>query len=192
MEKTLLERLKDVKHDYDIVHVCFFNDGSTRQEEKYFAERINRSNTKDQYNAIEEVLYKATSGYARNFDFNDIEIHLLIGLIFHKSDITEDNSIKPGAQPIPDMVRYYTGSVKSYLDDKQTNTVDYEQYGVGRQGYVNFNQLVALMKSSELTYNGPESFEEFKERILRGEVFDISLSADLRQPEDTRRTFVKK
>ena len=153
---------------------------------------MNKSDTKEQYKAIEDVFCKAAQSYAGYYDFNDIDLHLSIGIIYNKSNITDDNTIKPGAEPIPEIVRYYTGSVKSYLDDVQTNKMDYESYGVGRQGYVNFSQLVALMKRSELKYSGPESFEELKERILHGEVFDISLSADLRQPEDTRKTFVKK
>ena len=191
MEKTLLERLKDAKHEHDVVYVCFYNDGSVREDERYFAELMKKADAKEQFKAISNVLCDATESYARHYDFNDIDMNLIIGLVFHKSDITEDNAIKPGAQPVLDIVRYYTGSVKSFLDDEQTSKVDFETYGVGRQGYVNFNQLVSRIKSSELKYSGPESFDELKDRILNGEVFDISISADLRQPEEQRQ-FIKK
>ena len=109
---------------------------------------------------------------------------LLLGLIFDPKDIDENNKIREDAEPVHNIVRYYTSSVTSQLDGEKTNSIDYEQYGVGRQGYINFNQLVSLIKKSELEYNGPETFKEFEERILIGKPFDITVSANFKKKDE--------
>ena len=78
-----------------------------------------------------------------------------------------------------DIVRYRTGSMTSYTDDKQTNDTDWGRY-YNCEGYVSFKQLMSSIKKSGLAYTGPTTFEEFKQRILSGETFDITLLADLR------------
>ena len=183
MEKTLLERLKEVRKDYDVAHVCYFNDGKVRKDENYSAKRINHIDSKEQFKAIEDVLASATSSYARSYEFDTINMNLLLGLIFNQSDVDENDQVKENAQPINGVVRYYTGSVKSFSEGKQTNPIDYGEYGPGRQGYISFDKLMKFIEASGLTYVGPETFEELKEQILAGNKFPIFVSAELTQKE---------
>lgn len=184
MEQSLIDRLKDAKREYETEFVCFFNDGEVRTDEKYSAKRIHEFKSFDEFQAISGVMCKATESYARYFDFDNIDFHLLLGLIFNKKDVDENNQVQPNSQPIQNIVRYYTGSVESSLNGEPTNKWDYDRIGCGRQGFISFNQLIALIQSSGLDYTGPESFEEFQKRILSGETFDIKLSADLKPKEE--------
>ncbi len=185
MEKTLLERLKEVKKMGEISHVCFFNTGVVRKDENYSASRIKKMDSQDNYKAIEEVFYKACESYSRQYDFDSMEMDLELGLIFESSDVDSTNTIREGAKPIPNTVRYYTGSVKSHLNGEQTNTIDYDRLGYGRQGYISFPKLIGYVRMNGLEWIGPESFEELEKRILSGESFDIKLAANLVEKEDT-------
>ena len=192
MNKPLLDKLMDAKKENDIAHVSFFNDGSIKKDENYSAQRINKINNREQFEAIEEVFYNATRSYSRNFDFDSIEVELLLGLIFDVKDIDENDNIKENAKPIEGIVRYYTGSTTSYLENNKTNTIDYSVYGVGRQGYIEFDKLIAYIKDSGLVYQGPETFNEFEEGILLGENFNIALTANLQQKEEKHKVFRKR
>ena len=134
-----------------------------------------------------EIFCNATDSYARDYDFDDIQMGLELGLIFDQADI-KDGSIKENAQPVKDIVRYYTGSVNCYQDGRQTNTIDYGHYGRGRQNFVSFKGLMEQIKQSGLQYTGPETFEEFEEQILVGEPFDITISANLNEKQSTTTT----
>ena len=184
MEKTLLEKLQAAKESNEVDHVCFFNNGEVKQEEKKFAYRIKEANDSRSYAAIEDLFCSATESYARNYQFDTVDMGLLVGLIFKKEELNSNNEITAGSKPLDGIVRYYTGSVNSYLDGNQTNDIDYGHYGLGKQGYVNYNELVKLTKENGLTYNGPETFEEFKDKIISKEQFDITISADLNKKEE--------
>lgn len=187
MEKSLLERMIDAKHDHDIVFIEVFNNGTTRNEPQYSAKRLNEVDNSNSFNLIEGVLCDATESYARHCDFDTINMNLELGLIYKVDDI-ENNKIKENAEPVNGVVRFYTGSVKSYLDDKQTNFMDYLDYGMNRQGYIKFDKLMNSINKSGLSYNGPKSFDELKTRIVNGEKFDITMSASLKTKEEKEQT----
>ena len=186
MKKSLLERLMDAKHEYDVANYAYFNNGIIRKDENYSAKRINNIDNIEQFASIENVLCDATRSYARQYKFDSIDMNLLLGLIFDSKDIDENAKIKEGAEPIQNVVRYYTGSITSQLDGEKTNSIDFGNYGVGSQGYINFNQLISLIKESELEYNGPETFKEFEKDILTGIPFDITLSAKFIKKEEQK------
>ena len=186
MDKTLFEKLQDAREQHEIAHVSFFNDGEIRSDEKYMLKLFDRANSPKEFEAIEEVFVKAAESYSRQYKFDSIEMGLILGLIFNKEDIDENNQTRENAKPIEGIVRYYTGSVKSFQDGQQTNTIDYASYAPTRQGYINFNKLISAIKRSGLSYTGPESFEEFEEQILVGEPFDITLSANFNKKEEAK------
>ena len=180
MGKDLLEELRDLRHAYDVSHVNYFNTGKVSEDEAYFTTRICDDNSMVSFGLIKNVLIEATKSYSRDCDFDKINMNLLLGLVYKVSDVDEDRKIKANAKPIDNKVRFYTGSVKAYLDGEQTNTFDYYENGINFQGYINYNKLVKFAKECGLVFTGPDSFEEFKQKILSGEVFDVSLTADLR------------
>ena len=191
LEKSLVEKIKEAKKEHENTFTCFFNNGKVEIEEYYSAKRITEAQEPKQFKSIEDVFTKAAETYARHYDFDRMDMNLLLGLIFNSKDVDENNQRKSNAKPIPGIVRFYTGSVKSYLAGEQTNTIDYNDYGIGRQSYTDYNQLLKAIQKSGLQFTGPKSFEEFQERILSGEVFDIILSANLNQKEEEKQ-FIKR
>ena len=182
MEQALLEKLKKAKKYQGAEFICFFNNGKVREDDLRSARRIKEAKDGKSFELISEVLYNATESYARNYDFDCVDMNLELGLIYKSEDV-ENNQIKENGEPIPGIVRIYTGSVNSYLNGEQTNERDYSQYGLGRQGFITFHQLISNIKKSGLDYIGPKSFEEFKKKTQRGEPIDIKISANLNEKE---------
>jgi hypothetical protein len=131
---------------------------------------------------------------------------LKLGLIFDPKDVNDDTSIKEDAKPVNNFVRFFTGDLYCYQNGELTNEPGKSLYEPSRQGYVNYNKLVSMFDRSGVTYNGPKSFDSFKDAILKGEKFEISVSADLtkkkeepkevnfeeEKAEDKGRAFVKR
>ncbi len=187
MEETLLEKLKKAKKYHGAEFICFFNNGKVREDDLINAKRIQEAKDPKTFDLISEVLYKATESYAQRYDFDSVEMDLELGLIYKARDV-EDGTIIENREPIPGIVRIYTGSITSYLDGEQTSGRDYYRYGFGKQSFITFKQLMKAIQESGLDYTGPETFEEFKEQILQGKPFDIKISANLNEKEDTKPT----
>ena len=183
MGKTILDTMKELKNGY----VSFFNDGKIRKDGGYATKRINEeANTSYSISLITDVLYGATRSYADDYDFDQIDMTLPLGLIYKSSDVDENNKIKENAQPLKGIVRFYTGSITSYLNGEKTNDLDYGEYARGKQGFINYDLLINEMKENGLTYTGPETFEELKEKILSGENFNVVLSANFKEQEEVK------
>lgn len=181
MGKSLLDKLVEVRHDYQTAFLCVLNDGSTMTDEVYSARRIKDNDGQKQFEEIERTLCDAARSYARHSDFNFIKMHLLVGLIFDKDDVDNKDKI---ATPVDGIVRYYTGSVQSFLNGKQTNQLDFYEYGCNSQGYAKFDDLVKAIHSSGMEYVGPETFDELRTLILSGKKFEVSISGDLTKSKD--------
>jgi hypothetical protein len=179
MGKTLKEKLLDIKKEQEIGYVNFYNTGKIDTDTNGYGKRIKTFKSSEYEDLIKEVLYKAAESYAYSVTYDSIELFLSVGLVFNKSDVNDDNTIKENALPYKNTVRFYTGSVNSYMNDKQVNFADYYRYGVGYQGYVDYNQLVESIEKEGISFKGPRTFKELSEKILSGEKFDISLYADL-------------
>ena len=191
MGNTFLERFEAAKNEDKDAHVCFFNDGKVRKDKESTARRIRDAHKPEEYWAIEDTLLGAAKSYIHDAEFDTIDMDLMLGLIYDRRSLINERIIGD-AKPIRGIVRYYTGSIKSYLDGKQTNEHDYYEYGVGRQGYIDYNFLLKALKESKLDFTGPESFQEFEECILRGEPFDIKVSASLLSKKKTQTDQVTK
>ena len=185
MEKSILEKLREARTDHQLAIVNFFNDGSITTDENYMARQIDSiSNWENEY--ILNVMNDAARGCSRDGDFDTINMGMNIGLIFDINDVDENNNIKEGAKPYKNIVRYYTMNIDSYLDGEKSSTYDHFRYGVNRQGFMRYNDFVRYVKRVGLSFEGPESFEEFKEKILSKEVFDINVIASLGERKDNR------
>ena len=182
MKKSVFEQLEDVKEKSLIANVNFFNNGSITKDDRGLAENLKNREFSKSFDDISSVLVEAAYRYSNNkYEFDSIKMNMLFGLIYDVNDVDKDNNIKENATPNDKMVRYYTNSIKSYLDGERTNALDYGEYGVSRQGVINYDQLVKFVYENGLEFNGPQSFEELKNAILSKEKFDISIGADFQR-----------
>ena len=178
MNKTLLERMKEAKDKHGVAFIGVFNDGKVRIDENYSAERIQYADESFAFNHIDEVMYDINESFAREYKFDSVKLGLSLGLLFDGKYADENQKLSENAEPVEDIVRYYTMDASCYLDGKKTNKIDYGQIK-SRQGFINYDRLVNSAEENGLSFNGPRTFEEFKEMILQGEPFEISLGAVL-------------
>lgn len=183
MKERLIDKMIQAKNDHGIAYVNFFNNGEVKKDERNRTTLLKYANEASAFDSIEETLYNSTESCCREYDLDTMEMTLLLGLIYNGQDVDENDQLLENAEPMKDIVRFYTGEVNSYLDNEKTNTYDYGRIN-GRQGYINYNVLLNQVKKNGLTFNGPESFEEFKEKILAKEPFDINLTATLIPTEE--------
>lgn len=181
MGKSIKEKMLDLMNGQEVERVNFFNDGSVTTDNYSFVEHSYFSTA-----AIGKTFYDAAESYFYRCDFDNISMDLLLGLVYDKKYVNDDNSLKENAKPMDNIVRYYTGSVKSYLDNVQTNTEDYYKYGVGRQGYVKYDDLLSMVEREGLAFTGPKTFEEFRDLILCKCKFDVRISANLKQEKQKK------
>jgi len=178
MKKSIMDRLFELKSMREIKFANLFNDGSVSFDDADFSQHLSKL---DSFDVISDILYKAAESYSRDASFDSITMYLLLGLVYDKDSLNEDNSFKTNAKPYNNIVRYYTGSVKSYQGQDQTNELDWYRYGFNRQGYIKFDELVKSIKQEGLIYNGPETFEEFRDLVLSKNPFEVSYTANLKQ-----------
>ncbi len=188
MKERLIDKMIQAKNDQGIAYVNFFNDGKITKDERHRTTLLKYANEASAFDSIEETLYSSTESCCRNYDLDTIEMNLYLGLIYDGKDV-EEEQIKENAEPMNNIVRFYTGEVNTYLENEQTNDYDYGRMH-GRQGYINYNVLISQVKKNGLTFNGPKSFEEFKEKILSKEPFDINISATLIPTEEKQEEVV--
>ena len=179
MDKNVLDELREAKYAYETAQVCFFNSGIVGKENNDTAKRINTDNPRDSINDIQRVLTSAIKYYSIKCDFDTISMDLDLGIIYNIDDVNEDNTIKENREPIQGIVRFYTGSIKTLLNDQKTSKFDYGETGFGAQHYIRFDTLKAYIDKSGLSYTGPQTFDELKNRIQSGEKFNVSLTANL-------------
>lgn len=180
MEKSFIEELREAKKEYKNVFVNYFNDGEVRTDLNYMKDNLEQAKTKNEFYLITEVMKETTKRYGYHYDFDTVKLNLLLGLIYDANDVDKDNNIKENAEPIDGMIRFYTEKVDCFLDGEKTNQHN-SSYSL--QGFIPFNRLMKSIKETGLDYEGPQSFEELKERILNNEVFDITLTASLYKKE---------
>ena len=189
MDKSLKDRILLIKKNRSIGCVNFFNDGTHTEDEYSSLKRMETINTSYVVSDFEDLICDASEYYVYHYDFNSVGLGLLLGLVYKKEDVDDEFNIRPGAEPANNIVRYYSGSVTSYLDGEQSNATTYKGYG--RQGFIKYNDFVTLLSRRGLNYNGPKSFKELKDAILSGETFDIELSVDLKDKSESKRLIKK-
>ena len=180
---SLLDDLREVKHGYDTEYVCYFNDGSIKKDGKKSSERIKEAGNKNEFDNIARYLKGATDLFSNRFEFDTVKMELLLGLVYDSKDV-DDEKRSEDAEPVDGVVRYYTYHTNCYENGKQQNTIDYYEIS-GHQNFIKYDNLVKAIKKSGLDYNIPETFEEFKDQILVGEPFEVSVSANFKEKEES-------
>lgn len=176
-KETLLEKLQNSKDQHGIIYVNVCNDGSIKKDKLYETTMLKYANEKDAFKSISEFIYDANESYAREIDYDTLNTNILLGLIFSSNDMDENCKLKDNAEPIEGVVRYITDSTACYLDGEKIKTIDWGKLRL-HKGYINYDILVNSIANNGLTFNGPKTFKEFKEKILVGEPFEISISAN--------------
>lgn len=184
MNKTILEKIKEASHKAEIKYVNFFNDGTVSQDNSGMDKSFNDATKPFEGRIVLNEMVDGSKFFVKFCDFDTIDMDLLLGLVYYKKDINDNNEINKNAEPIKGIVRYYTGKFGTFHNGEKTNSDD--GYYPSIQGFVKFDSLMKEIKKSGLDYTGPETFEEFEEQILVGEPFDIKVSANLVEKENTK------
>ena len=177
MNKTLLEELKEAKISNEDAYVIFFNNGKSIMEKRNCEQNMNEYALENSIRRIGDHLKDVAESFGRYYSYDTIALGLEVGLIYNKNDVLEENKVPRDKEPLSDIVRFSTKRPECFLNGEKSNTDDY--FGFDKQGFINYNKFVKEMKKNGLHYQGPKSFEELKNLILKGETFDISLVASL-------------
>ena len=181
MEKTIKDEIVETIDNQTIKYVNIFNDGSTVQDNKNFAKCLNEKSIKNSISIIEQRFLSAAKYYIRHSEeFDNLSMDIKLGLIFDREDV-ENGSLRRGAKPLDDIVRYVAKNIDSYLNEEKSKLMNYGEIYGDEMGYVNYNELVSCIQNQGLEFNGPETFEDFKTAILTGQIFDISVSASFKE-----------
>ena len=170
--------MQESKANHGIAFVNYLNNGKVYKDEFYQTQSLQNANETFRYDFIGESFYDAAESCARHYDFDTVTMDLYLGLIYKAEDHDEKGILKSDAEPIKDIVRFYTADVNCYLNGKQTNDYNYGRFN-SRQSFINYKMLVETTRKNGLIFNGPETFEEFEEAIKSGKTFDIKLEASL-------------
>lgn len=187
MEKTLLKRMQESKANHGVAFVNYMNNGDVYKDEFYMTKNLDFSKEKFRYDLVGETFYDAVESCARHYDFDTVTMDLYLGLVYKAEDHDENGNLKSDAEPLNNIVRFYTADVNCYLGGEQTNDYNYGRMH-SRQSFIDYDLLVKTTRKNGLIFNGPETFEEFKEAIKSGEPFNINVEASLLPKEDTKET----
>lgn len=179
---TLIDKMQESKRQHGIALINVFNDGLIGTDKEYATVMMKYANDKDAFDYIGKYMYEVNEAYSRECDYDTLNFQISLGLLFSGKDADENQKLKKDAQPIDGIVRYYARKSSCYLNDEKVKTIDWGDIK-SVSGFINYNILVKSAEENGLIFNGPKTFEEFKEHILVGEPFDISITASLRPKE---------
>ena len=191
MDKSLRNKLMKIKNEKGQSCVNFFNDGSVSRDDYENTKKMEWAKSDAYFSDIESQFVNIVVEHTRNTDFDSIDMHMLMGLVFNKDDVDEENVIKENAKPINNMVRYRVGNIDSVLDGEQTDITYLNRYSFGKEGYLRYNEFVRTMRRAGINFIGPRNFNEFKEASMSNEAFDICLIAQLMEKQNNSRLIRK-
>lgn len=178
MGEDLMRKLLEARKQENNQYVSFHYDGSVSVDDKSYYDGVL---TFGSFSSICSTLYDAAKSYSKYGEYDKINMRLVLGLVYDGKYVNPDKTLKANAVPMDKIVHFYTDSVNSYLNDEKTNEKDYYNYGFNRQGFIEYNDLVKQIKKEGLVFNGPANFAEFKNLMLKGENFEVSIEANLKK-----------
>ena len=177
MGDTVFKKLEDLRNSHRTKYTIFYSDGTRDQDDYYGA---SRNPLEHDITKIGITLVEAAKSYSRDVDFDDISMLLKLGLVFNSKFVDENGNLTKDAFPLDGIVYYNTASVSSYLYGNKTNTSDYGEYGMyNYAGYISYADLVKSCEEQGLSFHGPETFEEFKRKVMNGQKFPTTVCANL-------------
>lgn len=179
---TLLDKMKESKEKHGIALIGRFNDGTTSFYQKWQTTTMKYANDEDQFDSLGKYIYGVNESYSRECDYDTLDFDMTLGLLFSGKELDENQKLKDDAEPINGIVCYHSSKSTCYLDGEEVKTID---WGIikATDGFINYDLFVKSVEENGLVLNGPKTFEEFKEYILVGEPFNITISASLNPKE---------
>lgn len=181
LEESMRKQIMDARNAYKIAYVNFFNDGSVNDDEVWYGKNIRTFRNDSTIYRVKDTMVDVAKYYASYYEYDALKLNLLLGLVFKKEDVDDENHIKQGARPINGIVRIYTEKGCCYLNGKQVNERNSYEHVLGFQSYANYDEFVKSMIRSGLKFNGPNSFKDFVLRMATGVPFEISISMNLKE-----------
>ncbi len=136
------DQIMEAKNANKIAYVNFYNDGSVNQDEVWYAKNIRSFRNESTVNRVKNNMLDIAKYYAEYYDFDAIKMNILLGLVFNKEDVDDENHIKQGAKPIDGIVRIYTEKGYCYLNGKQVNEKNSYSHVIGFQSYASYDIFV--------------------------------------------------
>lgn len=180
MESKLLKELAEIRDSLDPVLVYFMNNGNVIAKDSYSLNLLNNFSNERSAEWIKDLFKKAAGMYVYSGKFNRLITTIDMGLVYYKDDVDDKNHIIGHAKPINNIVYFNASKIDSYLDNKQTNKYNYCEHYLAN-GFVNYNEFPELMDKEGLMVSAPKTFNDFRDAVLSGEKFDITVEADLRE-----------
>ena len=180
MGKTLLEKMQQSKDRYGIAYVSYCNNGKVRVDQNYMADNMAFVNSSIPTERIGDAFANAINRYSGLYPFDFASMDLELGLMFPGTDLDQNQKLKAIAKPIDGIVRFDTGKIDAFFEGEKTNELDYGDY-YAKNGYIKYDKMISFLKENQLEFNGPETFEEFEEAILSGEIFDVTVTAKFQE-----------
>ena len=190
MENTLLERLKEAKKEYETEYVSLFGEDKVVEDKHYMTDHIKNAKSKNAFDFLDSALKNFARMYTLYNEYDALEVDLNLGIVYNITDIDENNKPVIGAKPIDNLVRIYTDTTRAYLDNEEvSHKLDSEYFG--SQGFIDFDLLINTLKKEGLSYNGPESYDELKYRVLCNQKVNATIKAELEKKQAKQKVLTR-
>ena len=186
LEKSFKEKLVNYRRKHEIAYYCLFNDGSSVEDENWYAKDIKDNNTESATNSVKAAFEYSAETLALMCDYDYLEMGIKFGLVFEINDVDNQKHIKPNAKPVSNVVRFATKPVKSSFNGKATG-MDKENEHLTFGGYVNYDEFISSLENLGVEFDGPKTYEEYLYTMIYGIPFNMTLSVDLKEEKKLTR-----
>lgn len=184
------DELIQMKKELETKYVLFYNDGERDVESSQLINQCGFYNEDPYKNILSEVKY-GYERYLRNFYAAEINMGIKLGIMYNSCDVNEDGTLKEGATPIYDKIRFYTLDLDAFDANGKKNEDYYNEFRTRHYGFMNMSDFVKRSFKEGFEYDGPLSFEELAEKINNGEIFDINLTVVLGKKNEPKEEIVE-
>ena len=192
MERTIGEKIVDLKRENEIGFIVFYNDGT--KESIPYKEIGEMEDTGVFIGSIKlgRIFLDTAKENNRFWNFNQMNMDIKLGLVYKKEDVFPDYRLKPNAKPVDEIVSYYINNIRLAYNGVKGKTVSHKKIGYGNSGYLNYESTIKNLKEEGISFDGPESFNEFANRITNGEIFDVNYYFDFVEKKEENKKLTKK
>ena len=179
---TVKDEIMEFKRQREVKYYIRFSDGSDTAILRKSASDVDDINTQSVVGSLCYYL-KDVGEYLvySNKQFDTLKTPLKIGLLYDK-DINMDIDIKnSNANPVMGVAYLSSAETKGYCNDKQVSEDGIVRYPAS--GFIKYDEFLALLEEKGISFNGPQSFEEFIGAMTFGIPFNMELAVNMREEE---------